>query len=104
VAQGQVRARARARAEGNPNRLTFWNVQLRSRRYIRNDQAKKYDGSPNYLLTKTGLSNHIKSQLINALFPPNLDMNLNRVFIHKPGSVRASPASRVPRKLITELN
>jgi hypothetical protein len=26
-------------------------------------------------------SNYFKSQMMNALFPPNLDMDLNRVFI-----------------------
>jgi len=61
-----------------------------SRRY-RDETAKKYDGTPNYLLTKMQPSNYFKSQMMNALFPPNLDMDLNRVFIHKPGSVRAVP-------------
>jgi len=48
-------------------------------------------------------SNYFKSQMMNALFPPNLDMDLNRVFIHKPGSVRAVPKSE-NSKLKSELN
>jgi len=82
--------KARARAESNPNQSHIGNA-WNSRRN-RDETAKKYDGSPNYLLTKMQPSNYFKSQMMNALFPPNLDMDLNRVFIHKPGSVRrASP-------------
>jgi hypothetical protein len=47
-------------------------------------------------------SNYFKSQMMNALFPPNLDMDLNRVFIHKPGSVRA--VTRVPKRKTECLN
>ena len=91
MAQGQVRARARARAEANSNRLTLARATLAAcfRRY-------REEASLAYLLTKMRPTDYFKNKMTKALLPANLALDLNRVFVHKPGSVRTSTHTYAP--------